>query len=239
MTNPLLLYLEERDRLSPEEREIILAMSARERRFEAKADIVKEGAVPSESCLMLSGYSVRYHILEDGRRQISAIHLPGDFVDLHSLLLKQMDHGVAALTDCRVALVPHRLLRDITENQPHLARMLWLSTLIDAAIHRRWLVTAGRLTATGQLSHLLCEIWTRLEVVKLTDADSFDFPISQMELGDTLGLSTVHVNRTIRELRERNLVQWQGGRMTILDKEGLRRTAQFEPAYLNLQQRPR
>lgn len=239
MTQPLLLYLEERDSLSPEEREIILGMCARERVVTAKADIVKEGAIPSESCLMLSGYSARYHILEDGKRQISAIHVPGDFVDLHSLLLKEMDHGVTALTDCRIALVPHRSLREVTETQPHLARMLWLSTLIDAAMHRRWLVTSGRLTAISQLGHLLCEIWTRLEVVKLTEADSFDFPISQLELGDALGLSTVHINRTIRELRERNLVQWQGSRVTILDQAGLRRIAQFEPGYLNLQQRPR
>lgn len=239
MSNPLLLNLSARDHLSDAEREIVEQMSSRQRHVAAKQDIVREGSTPTDSCLMLSGFSARYHLLEDGKRQISAIHISGDFVDLHSLLLNQMDHGVTALSDCVVAFVPHRLLRDLTETHPHLSRLLWLSTLIDASVHRRWIVTAGRLSAGGQLAHLICEIYSRLEVVEQTDGLSFLFPMSQVELSDALGLSTVHVNRTIRELRSRGLVQWKGTEVTILDWARLAEFSEFDPAYLQLGLQPR
>ncbi|WP_198585856.1 Crp/Fnr family transcriptional regulator [Pararhizobium haloflavum] len=235
MTNPLLLHLEKRDALSPAERDIILEMSANQKVFPAKVDIVREGDNPTESCMLLSGFSARYHILADGKRQISAIHVPGDFVDLHSFLLARMDHSVAALTDCRVAMVPHTHLRELSQTQPHLTRLLWLSTLIDAAIHRRWIVTSGRLSAAGQLAHLICEMFCRLQVVEMVEEDSFRLPISQIELGDALGLSTVHINRTIRELRERDLIRWQNSQITIVNWTSLKRFAQFEPIYLNLE----
>lgn len=239
MEHPFIAYLAARDRVSPAERDILLGLFDRERTVSAKADIVQEGDSPQFSCLMLSGLSARYHILADGRRQISALHIPGDFVDLHSLLLGRMDHGVAALTDCTVALVAHDHLRRITETQPHLTRLLWLSTLIDAAIHRIWLVTAGRLSASGQLAHLLCELFERMKVVGLTGERSFRFAISQTELGDALGLSTVHVNRTIRDLRERGLIEWRGADVIISDWQRLRELAQFDPTYLDLEVVPR
>lgn len=237
--HPLIANLAARDTLSEHERAILRDLCRREKTVPAKFDIVEEGASPTHSCLMIEGYSARYHILADGRRQISAIHIAGDFVDLHSFLLGQMDHGVASLTECRVSLVPHEYLRRLTESEPHLSRLFWLSTLIDAAIHRIWLVAAGRLSAIGQLAHLICETYSRLLIVKRADHMTLHFPISQIELGDALGLSSVHVNRTIRELRERGLVEWRGAQVTILDWGGLVDVAQFDPTYLNCHRQAR
>lgn len=239
MSNPFLLFLERRDTLSGMERQLVDAIASRPRQVPAKRDIVVEGSDPKESCLMLSGVSARYHLLGDGRRQISAIHIAGDFVDLHSLLLGRMDHSVIAMTDCTVAMVPHELLREITEKHPHFSRLLWLSTLIDAATYRQWLVASGRLSSAGQLSRFLCEMFVRLEVVHLTDGFSFKLPISQVDLSDAMGLSVVHVNRTLQDLRKQGLITWQGEQVRILDWEALQRLGEFNPTYLNLQPIPR
>ncbi len=187
----------------------------------------------------MEGFAARYKILPSGRRQITAIHVPGDFVDLHSFLLKTMDHGVMALTACELALVPHATLLRITEEKPHLARLLWLGTLIDAAIHREWLTMMGRSSATAHMAHLICELFCRLQLVGLTDGWSFRCPLTQEELGDTLGLSTVHVNRVLKELRERKLVSWQNGIVTIANWQGLQDLGEFSELYLNLIREPR
>lgn len=239
MLKSLILNFERRDQLSADEHAVIKEMKIKSRRVATKQDIVREGERITESCLLISGFAARYNILADGSRQISAIHVPGDFLDLHSLLLGRMDHSVTGLTQCDVALVPHEFLLKVTETHPHLARMFWLSTLIDAAIHRRWLVTAGGLTAPGQLAHLICELYKRLEVVGLTSDHAFHFPLSQIDIADALGISTVHVNRTIKELRTQGLIRWQSGQMTILDWNRLCEIAQFDAAYLNLERRPR
>lgn len=237
--NPFILNLEYRDRLSAEERSVIEQGFSRHRRVAAKSDIVSEGARPTDSCLMLSGYSIRYHVLGDGRRQITAMHIPGDFVDLHSLLLDRMDHSVGALTDCVVALMPHEYLRRVTETHPHLARMLWLSTLIDAAVHRRWLVAAGRLSAVGRIAHFVCEMFVRLRVVHMCDGYTFRLPINQAELSDAMGLSVVHVNRTIQDLRKQGMIAWHGDEVKILDWDRLQEAAEFDPTYLNVVMEPR
>ena len=201
--------------------------------------MVHQGESPIHSTLMLWGFSARYTMLSDGKRQISAVHVPGDFVDLHSLFLRPMDHSVLALTDCQVVEVPHALLREISETHPHLTRLLWTLTVIDAAIFRQWLVASGHLPAVGQISHFFCELWTRLSVVGLTEGRCFDLPINQGDLGDVMGLSSVHVNRCLMTLRRNGLLEWTGGRVTILDWNELQALAEFDPEYLNLDQRPR
>ncbi|WP_243369184.1 Crp/Fnr family transcriptional regulator [Microvirga solisilvae] len=235
MPNPLVLKLEQRDRLSDDEKRVLESAISRVRVVEADEDIVHEGEHPSESSLLLDGYAARYKIFSNGRRQITAIHVPGDFVDLHSFLLKVMDHGVLALTPCRVAVVPHVALERITDEHPHLTRLLWLSTLVDGAIHREWLTTMGRLSATAQMAHFICELFLRLKAVGRTDGDTIQLPLTQAELGDTLGLSTVHVNRVLQELRKEGLIRWQGDALTILDWERLEKVGEFTPTYLNLQ----
>ncbi len=195
---------------------------------------MREGDSPSESCLIVSGFAARYNLLDDGRRQITAVHVAGDFIDLHSLLLSKMDHSVAALNDCEISMVPHELLKRVTEEEAHFGRMLWLMTVIDAAIFRRWLVAAGRLSSSGQIAHFLCEMFTRLEVIGEVVGTRFNLPLSQAELSDAMGLSVVHVNRTLQQLRKSKLIEWSGEEVRILDLTGLKQVAQFDPTYLDL-----
>ncbi|MFC5068880.1 Crp/Fnr family transcriptional regulator [Flaviflagellibacter deserti] len=242
MTSPvdrLIARLERRDNLSADEKETLTNSVGRLRLVSAKDDIVREGNRPSESSLLVDGFAARYKVLAEGGRQITAIHVPGDFVDLHSFLLKTMDHGVAALSDCKLAMVPHCTLAKITEHKPHLTRLLWLLTLIDSATHREWLTMMGRSSATTHMAHLICELFCRLQAVGLTEGEAYLCPLTQQELGDTLGLSNVHVNRVLKELRTRNLVSWRNGLVTIHNWNGLQEFAEFSPAYLNVQHEPR
>ena len=244
MTEPpqiaaLIAKLEQRDSLSQDERAALAAITVAGRHVTAGTDIVREGDNPKECSLLLSGYAARYNALSDGRRQITAIHIKGDFVDLHSLLLRPMDHSVLALTDCTLALVPHDALRAVTEQFPHLSRMLWLNTLLDSAIHRRWLVAMGRLSASAHFGHFLCELYCRLRVVGLVKDYSFDFPLTQTQFADVLGLSIVHVNRVAQELRQQELISWRGGKLTILDWGRLQAVSEFDPTYLQLVEAPR
>jgi CRP-like cAMP-binding protein len=226
--------LERRDRLSSAEAELLVDAAGDDVSFDMDSDLVREGDRPATSTLLVSGLATRYRVLSDGQRQITAIHVPGDFVDLHSLLLREMDHSVAALTRCRIVRYPHERLKRITEQAPHLTRLLWLMTLIDASIQREWIVAMGRRSAGQQMVHLLCELYVRLGVAGLVDGPSFSFPITQVQLGDALGMSAVHVNRVLQELRGENLFTWQGQTVRILDWEGLQQRAEFDPRYLHL-----
>jgi CRP-like cAMP-binding protein len=239
MVSPLIRKLEQRDRVSDEEKQVLENAIGKVREVGADEDIIKEGDRPGESCLLLEGFAARYKVLSTGRRQITDFHVVGDFVDLHSFLLKTMDHGILALTQCRVGLVPHATLTEITEKYPHLARLLWLNTLIDSAVHREWLTAMGRRPANGHLAHLICELFLRLKIVGQADNGTIQLPITQAELGDALGLSTVHVNRVLQSLRADGLVRWQGSSLTILDWDRLQEVAEFTPTYLNLQHEPR
>ncbi len=236
MVNPLILKLERRDRLSDEEKSVLENVCSPPRLVGPQQDFIREGDRPSVSTLLLSGVCGRYNDVADGGRQITALHIAGDFVDLHSFLLHRMDHGVVAITECQVTTVSHDTLRMITERFPHLTRLLWLNTLIDAAIHRRWLVAMGRLSSLAQLAHLICELWTRFEAVGLTEGEaSFDLPLTQSHIGDVLGISLVHVNRVVQQLRREGLIVWNGRRLTIVDMDQLTALAEFVPDYLYLE----
>jgi CRP-like cAMP-binding protein len=234
----LIEKLARRDNLSEDERDALIEILAPPRKVAAKQDIVSEHDRPSHSTLLISGFAGRYVTLPDGRRQITEISVPGDFVDLHSLLMKQMDHGVVALTDVSLANAPHDKLRQLTETHPHLARLLWLDTVIDGAIHRQLIASMGRKTGLGQLAHLVAELYVRLEVVGLASEHAFNLPLSQGVIGDALGLSAVHVSRLVGELRDRDLVDWTQSRVTILSWPRLVEEADFDPTYLRLHKEP-
>lgn len=230
--------LERRDRLSEAEKAAIADLLEPPRIVRAGADIVSEHSRPHHSTLLSAGFAGRYITLADGRRQITEISVPGDFVDLHSLLMKQMDHGVVALTDVTVANAPHGRLRKITEEHPHLTRVLWLDTIVDAAIHRQWIAAMGRRTGLAKLAHLLCELYVRLEIVGQARDHWFELPLSQPVLADSLGLSAVHISRLVGELRDEGLVQWTHAGVTIVDWDELVAVAEFDPTYLRLQRDP-
>ncbi|MER2269634.1 Crp/Fnr family transcriptional regulator [Methylobacterium oxalidis] len=229
------------DKLNEEEVRILCELTPQTRTYDARSDVVEQGSRPTFSTLLLEGMTGRYRILADGRRQITSIDVPGDFVDLHSFPLKTMDHGVIALSPCKTAMAPHADLLRITETQPHLTRVLWLTTLIDAAIHREWLVAVGRMSALERMGHLFCELYCRLGAVGFTDREnrSYTLPITQGELGDMLGITNVHVNRTLQELRRRGLVTWRGQTVAIPNWSNLVEVARFDPSYLHLHSEPR
>lgn len=233
-----LLKLRARDTVSPEEEQAIRDSIAEVRDLPADTVIVHAGRLLSFSVLLLEGLLCRYKDLSDGQRQITELHVPGDFADLHSFTLKRLDHNIMTITPCRVAIVPHEKLEDITERFPHLTRLYWFTTNMDAAIHREWEVSLGRRTAVSRIAALFCEMKLRLEVVGLTEGPSYEFDITQTDLAECVGLTPIHVNRTLKELRERRLVQFRSGRVTINDWDGLATVAEFDPAYLYLGKLP-
>jgi CRP-like cAMP-binding protein len=224
-----------RDDLSTEEQETIRAAASEVHNFIAGDDIVREGDRPTASTLVVSGVTARYSTVEDGGRQITGLHIAGDFVDLHSFPLQVMDHSVTAITDCKVATFPHEALLKITETSPHLTRVLWLLTLLDGAVHRQWMVAKGRLTAEEHMAHFFSEQFVRAQMAGLAQARRYPLPLTQAQFGDALGLSIVHTNRTLQRLRRTGAVDWEDGVVAIHDWALLRKLGQFDPTYLHIE----
>lgn len=220
--------------LGPGEVEALADAVSQTTHHAAGHDIVREHDYCTESQLLISGWAYRYSDLPDGRRQTLALHMAGDFLDLHSFQLKRMDHSVRTLTACTIALVPHDNLARITEDFPHLTRQLWFSTLVDAAIMRRWMVGLGQRTALENAAHLFCEIYHRASLVDLVTDDAFAFPLTQAEIGEAIGISAVHTNRVLQQLRAQKVIATSGRTVKILDLRALETLAGFDPTYLNL-----
>lgn len=235
----LLLKLRARDLITGEEEEILRGSISEIREYPAGRTIVRTGTTLSASTLLFEGIVCRYKDLADGQRQIMELHVAGDFVDLHGFLLKRLDHNVGTMTAVKVAQVPHDALRGITETHPHLGRMLWFSTLLDAAIHREKILSIGRRSALARIAHIFCELLVRLQTVGLAENSSFALPLTQADLADVTGLTSVHVNRMLKKLRDENLLTFRGGIATIGDWDRLQRVAEFDPTYLHLERRPR
>ena len=237
MPNPLIRKLERQGLLSKEEKQGLRQITERTAVYHPRQIIVPEGSSPLHSSLILEGFAIRYNHSADGRRQITAFHLPGDFADLHSFLLKPITDAVAALTTCTVAQVAHSDLKEVTRNHPHLTRVLWFTTLVDGAVHRTWLTTLGRMEARERLSHFLCELRDRLQAVSLINDDSYELPTTQEELGDACGISTVHVNRVLKDLRAEGLITTRGKTLIINDWKRLQQVGQYNPDYLHQDQK--
>ncbi len=239
MLAPLFLNLAQHDVVSAAEKALLTRVITKEAQYAAGDDIVAVGSRPGRSSLLLDGLAARYKTLADGGRQITALHVAGDFVDLHAFLLKSMDHGIVALSACRVAYASHRDLKVITERAPHLTRLLWLDTLVDGAIHREWIVAMGRRSRKSHLAHLICELFVRLQCVGRATDNGFHFPVSQAVMADVLGLSVVHMNRVIQSLRRDGLISWTDHAIVILDWDRLQEVAEFDPTYLSMRKEPR
>ena len=231
--------LRARDDISPEEERAIRDAVADVRVLPAQRVAVRAGEDQSHSLVLLEGLMCRFKDLHDGERQICALHVPGDAPDLHSFTLKRLDHNLLALTPARVAILPHERLQRITRDFPHLTRVFWNLTNMDAAIHREWVLSLGRRTAAARMGNLFCELHARMKVVGLARGDEYDLPVTQATLAECLGLTPVHVNRTLKELREGGLLSFRSGRVQLLDHVGLARMAEFDPSYLYLERRER
>jgi CRP-like cAMP-binding protein len=196
-------------------------------------DLVREGDHSPHCLVLIEGFACRYRTLSDGRRQIVSFHIAGDFLDLQGYLLQRLDHGFGTLTPSRIGLIPHTAIEELLE-RPSLVKRLWRETVVDGAIHREWLVNVGRRTAYQRVAHIFCELVTRLQGAGLARDGACDLPLTQGELADATGLSTVHVNRVIQELRRDGLIILRGRVFTALDWEGLKRAAEVDPSYLDL-----
>jgi len=234
-----LLKLRARDEVGPEEEKALRGLVAATVDVPADQVLIHAGRDLNESTLLLDGWMARAKDLQSGQRQLAELQVPGDFVDLHGFTLKRLDHDLITLSRCRVATVPHSRLKDMTERFPHLARLYWLMTNIDAAIQREWTLSLGRRSAIARMAQLFCELRLRLGLVGLVQNDSYDFPLTQVELGECLGLTAVHVNRTIQELRRQGVVDLERRRVTIRDLKALESIAEFDSRYLYFDRRPR
>jgi CRP-like cAMP-binding protein len=221
-----------RDALTPEERQVLEDSVAAVRHVPARTQIQRRGDRIDHSTLLLDGIMCRYLDDREGYRQVVSVHVPGDFVDLHGFPMKRLDHDIASLGPCTVAIFEHRTLAGILEHQPRLARWLWFATLLDAAIHREWIFRLGRLGADGRVAHLFCELYARLEMVGLAREGRFPLPATQADLAEACGITGVHVNRVLRLMRERNLVTFRSGEVRIVDHKRLMALAEFDPVYL-------
>ncbi len=234
MPTPFIRKLEAFGPLPERDKRALEQAVGRTRQVGAGRALVREGDRPMECQLILQGFAYRHRTLEDGQRQIMSFEIPGDLCDLHGFLLGTADHAVATLTPCKVAMLPHEVLADWMEGRPAIARALWRGTLVDAAISQVWMLGIARRTARGRVAHMLCEVLRRLEAVGLAGDDGSTLPIPPAEIADALGLSVVHVNRTLRHLHGEGLVTSDDGQVTIDDLPGLQAAGEFDPAYLFL-----
>lgn len=231
----LVRKLESIAQLSEDDRQALLALPMSVEEVGADQDIVRDGDRPAESFLLLEGFSCRYKLLPDGRRQIVSFNVPGDVPDLLSLHLRVLDHSIGTLVPSKLAFISHANLHDLIGRHPRIGAAFWRDTLIDAAIFREWMVGLGRRSAYQRVAHLFCELALRMEVVGLAYDRVYELPVTQAELGDALGLSTVHVNRMLQELRENGLIAVSGRTVRIQNWDGLKRAGGFDPLYLHLQ----
>ena len=233
-SNPLVRKLESILVLSDDEKDVLRTVSGTIKTVGRRQDLVREGDRPSECCLVLEGFAYRYKLTQEGKRQIFSFHIPGDIPDLQSLHIDVMDHSLSSLCATKALFIPHETVRDLTRRCPRIGDAFWRDTLIDAAMFREWMVCLGRREAYGHMAHLLCELYVRLKSVGLTNGDGYAFPLTQAEFGDALGLSTVHVNRTLQDLRGDGLITLRNGSVTVLDWDRLREAGEFDPTYLHL-----
>ncbi|MFC0408291.1 Crp/Fnr family transcriptional regulator [Roseomonas elaeocarpi] len=221
--------------LTPEDRSILEDLARETRPVGARRELVAEGERPDYVHLVVEGFACRYKMLPDGGRQIMALLLPGDFCDLHVAILHKMDHSVGTLTKCRVARLSRATITNLVSVSPTVTRALWWATLVDEAVLRAWIVSMGRRPADKHLAHLLCELLLRLQAVELATTDSCDLPLTQQDLADILGLTPVHVNRMLQQLRAEGLVTMVNRRLIIRDFQRLRDFAGFNPKYLHME----
>ena len=222
-------------RLTPDQWSAVKACIDDVRTYPARAVVSRRGEPLDRSLLLVEGLVAR-HVpgLDRDVREMVALEVAGDFVDLHCLPIGTLDHDVTAMTGATLAFLPHDRLRRLVAERPDVGMALWALTVADAAIHRYWAFRVGALRATGRVANFLCEMHVRLRRAGLGDAGGFELPLTQADLGEACGLSAVHVNRVVRELREAGCCAMKDGRVTILDLGLLRGAGRFDPYFLDV-----
>lgn len=218
--------------LSESDRNLLANMPSTVRTFEDGECLFREGDIATRCSVLLSGFLFRQKIAGT-RNQMLGFHVPGDLPDLQTLHLPLMDHDISSSGPATVAFVTHATLKDMLANSRSLTHIFWRETLVDAAIHREWIANLGARDAIVRVAHLICELAARLEVVGLVQQNAFHIPFTQKDMAEACGISTVHINRTLQDLRGRGLISWQAKTITLLNRRELEETADFLPNYLH------
>ncbi|MBP2498651.1 CRP-like cAMP-binding protein [Methylobacterium sp. PvP062] len=233
----LIRKLESIGTLSEEERQAIQSLPMRIHILGARQDIVRDGEQPTQCCLILDGWVCRYKLLSQGKRQILSFHIAGDMPDLQGLHAHTMDYGLSTVKHATVAFIARESLRELTARFPSVATLLWRDTLLDAAVVRAWMTGMGRRTAFERIGHLFCELYLKLRAVGLAGDYRCPLPVTQMDLADALGLTPVHINRVLREMRSRALITLRHQTLVIEAWDDLLQASEFDPTYLYLEMR--
>ncbi|RYC28967.1 Crp/Fnr family transcriptional regulator [Lichenibacterium minor] len=233
MENLLIRKLERFAPLSSDDRKLLDEIVIPSRLVPARSDLIREGQTSDNVRLILKGFACRYKLLPTGGRQIVGYLLPGDFCDLHVCILNAMDHSIATLSPCTVVDIPRQRILDLTD-RPGIARAFWWVTLVDEGTLREWLLNIGQRHALQRIAHLLCELFTRLQTVGLAEVSGFELPLTQADIGDTAGLSYVHVNRCVQTLRDMGMITIKNRAVVINDLDRLMKYTSFNPNYLHL-----
>lgn len=233
--NSLTLHLSAFVRLAPADREIMgQALQRRVRILEPRQDIIREGERPRFVNVILEGWAQRYKQLADGRRQILSFFIAGDLCDANVFILKQMDHSLSTVTRVKLAEISQSEFQEIMERSPQIAQALGWNELVTVAIQREWTTNIGQRTAFERIAHLFCEMFVRLRATGRTEGDACEFPLTQSEIAEATGLTQVHVNRTIQEMRRDQLIELRNKRLQVFDLDRLMSVALFNPNYLHL-----
>jgi len=233
LTHRLVQKLSANTALAPDDVRALEALPITTRNFSTQSTILREGEQPSQCRLIIEGLACRSKTTHLGKRQILSVHIPGDFPDIESLHLPVMDHDLTTLSHCIVGFIGHDAMRALTRARPMIAEALWRSCLIEAATFREWIINVGRRSAISRLAHLLTEIMERLQAVGLAVDGRFELPMTQLDLADALGLSPVHVNRVVQELRRSGLIELHRSTARLVDMPRLRALADFDSLYLH------
>ncbi len=233
MTSPFTRKLERWTMLSPADHAALESMGAPLENVERHQALIHEGDDPEHVFLLVEGWAFRYKILPDGSRQIVAFLLPGDLCDIHIFILDRMDHGISMLSAGKVVRIRKERIIHLIDEHPAIAKAFLWTTLVDEAVLREWLVNIGGRDAFPRVAHLLCELYVRLLNVGLASEGECLIPLTQIDIGEALGLTAVHVNRMLRQLRADGLASFKGKHLTIHDIDGLKTVAGFNPDYLH------
>lgn len=234
--SPLVRKLSLYTPLSPEDEAAVLALPNSTRKLEHGQYVVREGDVPTHSCLVVSGFAIRHKLAGDGGRQIVNVHMSGDMVDLQNSLLAVADHNVQALTTMIACFIPREAMVELAFSRPAVGKALWLETLVEGSISREWILNVGRRDALTRVAHLLCEFAYRLDAVGIGPECNYELPMTQEQLADAAGLTSVHVNRTLKALDAAGLTRRTKRSVVITDLPKLAELGDFRSTYLHLPQ---
>jgi CRP-like cAMP-binding protein len=229
--------LSSRGKLDEEDRTAILALPVVSRSYHPTTYVVREGEPPRHYCdFIQEGFAVRQKLTAHRMRQIVSIHLPGDFIDLQHLFLSVADHNVQALTELKTVGVDRHALQQLALEHPAVGRAMWFDALVDASIYREWVLNVGRRDARARIAHVLCEVSLRMKAAGLTADGSFELPLTQEQLGDAVGLTPVHVNRTLKSLAKDGVVHRAKRYISFADWDRVAGIGDFSALYLHLDQ---